>query len=135
MDIYFLLRLQEQMYYASIVAEIANIVYCLCTLFNITLPYGFNIAMTIFNFIYGFYMIFIIIFIRGKFRKSGFIITILAILKELLWKDNPIISMIDSIICLGILIIYHRFIYGAIAEVDRQIEEQTEKIKKKDNEK
>ena len=130
MDIYFLLRFQEQMYYASVVAEVTNIFYYICTLLNITLPYGFNIAMSIFNLAYGFYMIFIIVFIRGEFRRSSFIIIALSILKELLWKNNPIISIVDSIICLGILMVYHRFIYGAIAEIDRQIEE----IEKKDDE-
>lgn len=134
MDIYFLLRFQEQMYYASVVAEVTNIFYYICTVFNITLPYGFYIAMSIFNLAYGFYMVFIIAFTRGEFRRSGFIIIALAILKELLWKSNPIISIIDSIMCLGVLIVYHRFIYGAISEIDRQIEEQIERIEKKDNE-
>ena len=114
MDIYFLLRFQEQMYYASVVAEVTNIFYYICTIFNITLPYGFHIAMSIFNLAYGFYMVFIIAFIRGEFRRSGFIIIALAILKDIFWKSNPVISIIDSIVCLGILIIYHRFIYNAI---------------------
>lgn len=130
---FFLLQVYEQLYYISFVAEITNIVYYLSIIFNIVLPRGFNVGMSIFNFIYFLYIIFIVIFIRGKFRKTGFIILSLAILKELFWKNNPVVSIIDSIICIVVLILYHRFIYDVYKKVKKEIEMIIEQLEEGNN--
>lgn len=136
-----LLRIHEELYYISFVAEITNIIYYLSMIFDIVLPKGFSIGMAIFNFIYLVYVAFIVIFIRGKFRKSGFIILSLTILKKLFWKDNLVISIIDSIVCIIVLILYHRFIYDfykqienerkEIIEIIEQLEKEEDNLKKR----
>lgn len=123
MNIYLLFKIQEQLYYVSVVAEIVNILYYLSIIFGISLPHGFSYGLLLFNAIYSIYMFLVIFFTRGKFKTSAFMIITLAILKSFIWESIPIISIIDSLICIGILIYYHQFLYVAIEQIEKEIKE------------
>lgn len=118
MSFYLLLKMQENLYYISVVAELANIFYYLSVLLGFDLPYGYAYGVSLFNAIYACYIFFIIILTQGKFKICAYIILTLSILKSYLWGDIPIISIVDSVVCIGILIYYHQFIYVIIKEIE-----------------
>lgn len=115
-----IIRFQEQMYYISVVAELLNISYFLGLIFNVEMPNGFNISYLLFNGLYGIYMILIILFTRGSFRFSALFIFFMGILRSNFWKGIPILCILDSIVCIVVLVINHKFIYEILKEVETQ---------------
>lgn len=126
MSLYSLLKIHEQLYYVSIVAELANIFYFVSIILGIDLPHGFNIGLQIYNLIYAAYMLFIIFFTEGLFKRCAFIILTLAIFKDLIWGKIPIISIIDSLVCIGVLAYYHQFLYAIMEKIENEGKEGEE---------
>lgn len=109
--------LQEQLFYISVVTELFNLFSFVFIFLNIQLDRGFGLGLGIYNGIYFGYMIFIILITRGKFRECGFIILVLSCLKGLIWKDMIIVNVLDSLICLGVLFYYHRYLFAILNEI------------------
>jgi len=99
----------EHMGYISIAAEIANIVMYLGMLFNIELPRGFFVGSGIYNLVYGFYTIAIVLYRNNICRVFAAVILTLGMFKDLFWEKNAVISIIDSLVCLILLILINRF--------------------------
>ncbi len=98
----------EQMGYIGIAAEIANISMYLGMLFNTEFPRGFYIGSEIYNFVYSLYIAIIILFKNNISRILAATILILGLLKDMLWSQNPVICIIDSTICLVLLILINK---------------------------
>jgi hypothetical protein len=99
----------EHMGYISIAAEIANIVMYLGMLFNIELSRGFFVGSGIYNFVYAFYTVFILLYRNNICRIFAAIILLFGVFKELYWSENAVISIVDSLVCLVLLILIDRF--------------------------
>lgn len=123
MRYYHLLKAQEQLYYISFVAELGNIFYFLSIVLGINSSFGLGAGMLLFNAIYGLYMFSILFFIRGRFRRVAYIILPMAILRGFIWDSSPILSILISILSIGVLVYYHQFIYIILDKIEEAIEE------------
>lgn len=97
----------EHMIYISIVAEIANIVSYLGDILNKKLPSGFSVGSSIYNLIYA--LCIILVFAFESEDKTCKIVAVgillLSFFKDLLWAENPVICIVDSLVCLVLLAI------------------------------
>lgn len=109
--------LQEHLFYISVVAEILNIISYICLLKGINISNGYNIALLLYNIFYFSYVVFIILFIRGKFRRCGISIFFATILSSILLSNRYIFCILNSLICLGIMIFYHRYLFLIMKEI------------------
>lgn len=126
MSLYLHLKIQEQFFYISVVAEIANIIYFVTRIMEIELLYGFHFAKTVFNVVYLFYMLYILFNIGGKFKISSIAILSLSLSRHFFYVNNYLLSIIDSVICLIVLIFSHYFLYLIMEEIEFAIFEELE---------
>jgi phosphoglycerol transferase MdoB-like AlkP superfamily enzyme len=98
----------EHMGHISIATEIAYIAFYLGALFNIPFPKGVNVGLGIYNFIYASYVCLVILYKNKLCRNLGVIILVLALFKDLLWSQNAIMCIIDSLICICLLLLINK---------------------------
>lgn len=120
---YLLLLIQERFYYLSVVAEIMNISYALSLILELNLPPGFQTILIVLNFIYAGYMLLVMFGTKGTFKRVSYAIITLSVLNHLFWNGNPIFSIIDSILCIGLLVYYHKFMYAIFRDLDEVAKE------------
>lgn len=122
----------DEIYYFSIATEIANIVSYIGAIYDVNFPKAFFKGLSIYNGVYGMYILLIALFTRTNYRKCGIFIMIMSILRNFLWKNNPILCIIDSIICMALLIVFNekrikrrkKIIKNAKKELEKEIEEK-----------
>ena len=111
---YVMLRVQEQLYYISVVAEFFNIFSVLGVIFGFNLPPAFFQVLGAVNFIYFLYISLIALAIRGEFRKISLILLPLIFIRRLGVVSSRAVLLAFSIFAIGSLIKYHSFLYVAL---------------------
>lgn len=94
-----------QLCYLSITTELINLVCFALIYFFKSLPYEFAFTLSLFNSIYAVFIFLLALTTKGRAFHVSISIIGLAIMKELFYKNNLILSSIDSLICMFLLII------------------------------
>lgn len=129
MSFYSLLKIQKHFSYISITAELFNIAYFISLVTDFAMPESFAIVLSLLNIIYLMYIVFVVMFIRGEFQNIGITIMLIFLAKTVFWETNPIMNIIDSAVCLVVLVVAHIPIYNVLDNAEKEFENQIE-IKK-----